>query len=210
MTNSAIYDFRRDGAWNSSFSFHYECAWHCFYEYKESISNLHTEETFLRDSTDIEDEYLEGYIHHKTDHIHAQAYRAATSAHLYACMAIEGFINHYGTIRLGEDVFKSLLERTGITEKLSLIYLLCFEKVTLISDHPIKSIRKIFDQRNTLVHPKTKELTPQNLSKYIYLHPSKLEIETTMTHLEDFISDICNMDKNISRDFSFKKPEKPN
>ncbi|MCQ2048655.1 Uncharacterised protein [Stutzerimonas stutzeri] len=207
MTNSAIYNFRRDGAWNSSFSFHYECAWQCFYEYKESINKLHAEEDSLRNSPDVEDEYLEGYIHHKTDHIHAQAYRAATSAHLYACMAIEGFINNYGTIRLGEDVFKSLLERTGITEKLSLIYLLCFEKVALISDHPIKSVRKIFDKRNALVHPKTKELTVHNISNYIYLHPSKLEIEETMNHLEEFISDICDMDKDILRDFSFTKPE---
>ena len=118
MTNPTIFNFQRNGAWNSSYSFHYECAWLCFYEYKTHVTQLSLEEETLRASLNIEEEYLEGFVRHETDQLHVQAYRAATSAHLFACMAIEGSINHYGTIRLGEDTYKALLERMGITEKL--------------------------------------------------------------------------------------------
>lgn len=206
MTNSTIFSFQRNGAWSSSYSFHYECAWMCFYEYQNYIVELSKAEKDLRASLNVQEEYLEGFVRHETDHLHMQAYRAATSAHLFACMAIEGFINHYGTVRLGEEAYKALLERMGITEKLSLIYLLCFEKKVLIADSPIKQIRKLFDQRNSLVHPKTKELTPDNMASHIYVHPSKLSIKDSMEILESFIDNICGLDHEISRDFNFKKP----
>lgn len=210
MSNKGLYDFIKLGGWSSSYGSHYESAWLCFYEFDKVINLLKKEEKRIRDEGGIQEEHLEGYIHHETDYLHSEAYRSATSTHLYSCMTIEGFTNYYGTKRLGEDLFKPILERVGITEKLSLIYLVCFEKRILPSDKLVKDIRKIFDQRNSLVHPKTKEVTSQNFKDHQYVHPSELDIVDTLKILEQFIDNFCEMDKNINRAFHFNKPIKSN
>ncbi len=210
MSNSGLYDFIKLGGWNSSYSSHYESAWLCFYDYINYTNLLKVEEERIRNEADIPEEHIEGFIHHKTEKLHSEAYRSATSAHLFSCMAIEGFVNFYGTKRLGQDLFKPILERIGITEKLSLIYLVCFEKRILPSEQLIKDIRKIFDQRNSLVHPKTKEVTSENFQKYLYVHPSQLEIGNAIKTLEMFIDSFCEMDNNINRNFHFNKPNKAN
>lgn len=206
MTNKALMNFLSMGMWGSSYSSHYNSAWQCYYNYQHEIREILKVEEHLRSSLKAEKEHLEPLISHITNDLHDKAYLSATSCHLYACMAIEGFINHYGTKRLGESAYKSLLERTGITEKISLIYLICFETILLTADEPIKSIRKLFDERNALVHPKTKELTPENLKNFSYKHPKDLPTEQTIETLERFKSNICSMDSEIREGSYFRKP----
>lgn len=128
MTNKALHEFLKHGGWNSSYSSHYQSAWQFFKEYTDSVSKLQNEESRIRDKYKGDDKDCLDYLIRKgTDWFHDSAYRYATSAHLFVCMTIEGFTNFYGTKRLGETTYKKLLERIGITEKISLIYLLCFE-----------------------------------------------------------------------------------
>lgn len=70
----------------------------------------------------------------------------------------------------------------------------------------IKSIRKVFDQRNALVHPKTKEIDFKNIENYAYIHPGNLELNNAFNTLEMFIDDFCNKDPDIDRNFHFQKP----
>ena len=180
MANQQVFDFLREGSWNSSYSSHYECAWLCLNEFEAILEILKEKEESLEgEANSIPLEFQSSFLMHHTDDLHTDAYRAATSAHLYVCMAIEGFINFYGVKRLGETYYKRVLERVGITEKLMLLYLLCFDCKLDPNEDVVKSIRRVFDQRNALVHPKTKEFNPEKASQFNYVHPSELEIHGT-------------------------------
>lgn len=209
MSDQAIYDFNREGSWNSAYSSHYECAWLCLYDFEATLKALKEREISLEnEARKVPPEYYTSFMMHHTDDLHTNAYRAATSAHLYVCMAIEGFINYYGVKRLGESFYKRVLERMGITEKLMLIYLLCFDHKLEAEGAIMKPIRRIFDQRNALVHPKTKEFSPDRLAQFIYKHPFDLKIHVAFETLERFADEMCSMDTHISREFHFKKPNK--
>jgi hypothetical protein len=209
MTNQALNSFRQEGGWNSSYSSHYESAWLFLFDYEEILKTLKLEELRIAEENhSFPAEYLSSYIFHETRSLHRNAYRYATSAHLFVCMAVEGFINYYGTKRLGEEVYKRLLERVGITEKLALIYLICFQINLEVKSDPIKSIRTIFDQRNALVHPKTKEIDFNNLDKFVYKHPETLDLKRAFESMELFVDDICLRDSEVDRNFHFAKPNK--
>lgn len=207
MTNKALNKFRQEGGWNTSYTSHYESAWLYLYDYKEALKELKLLELHIVETNPtFPEEHLSSFIMYETGHLHTDAYRYATSAHLFVCMALEGFINFYGTKRLGEKTYKRLLERLGITEKIALIYLLCFEVNLDAKNDIIRNVRAIFDQRNALVHPKTKEFNPDNLDNFLYKHPEKLELEKAFEFMELFVDDICLKDREIDRGFHFAKP----
>lgn len=209
MSTFETFEFRSQGAWVTSYSDHYENAWHCFHEYEKVVKKLLKTEATLRMAGGTGNErLLEDFIDHSTGHLQHHAYRAATSAHLYACMAIEGFINYYGIRRLGEDVYEDLLERKPVTDKLSSICLLCFSQKHLFGDELTRAVRTLFELRNALVHPKTKALTAQNAHHYINAHPSEHFVQRTMKSLEAFVDGFCKVDPSISRQTYFSKPRK--
>ncbi|MCS6232552.1 hypothetical protein G3488_17025 [Shewanella baltica] len=209
MKNQQVFDFLREGSWNSSYSSHYECAWLCLNEFESILKVLREKEkTFEEEMNKMPPEYQGSFLMHHTDDLRTDAYRSATSAHLFVCMAIEGFINFYGVKRLGETYYKRVLERVGITEKLMLIYLICFDYKLDPNEDIVKSIRRVFDQRNVLVHPKTKEFSPKNASQFNYVHPSELEIHIAFEIMEGFVSEMCSRDEQIDKEFHFKKPYK--
>ncbi len=76
---------------------------------------------------------------------------------LTSCLDIESFLNYYGVIRLGEEFYKTTIERLGITEKIKLIGVICFDLKLDSQTELLKTIRLLFDKRNSIVHPKTKE-----------------------------------------------------
>ncbi len=53
-----IQPYLREGAWSSAHSFHYECAWRFFAEYKSELVTLHEKEAALRDTYKTEDPEL--------------------------------------------------------------------------------------------------------------------------------------------------------
>lgn len=200
-----IFDFIREGGWNSSYTFHYQCAWQYFFEFEKHINQLSIKEEFLRNIIKAPSEHIEDLIANETALIHNDAHRAASSAHLYSCLAIEGFLNFYGTVRFREEKYMQQIERLSIGKKLSKIYSLCFQRTLEKTSVLYLSICHIFNQRNELVHPKTREITKMNINDFEYTHPSKLEIKQTIETLELFITDICTMDNNITREFHFRK-----
>jgi hypothetical protein len=120
-------------------------------------------------------------------------------------MAIESFVNYYGTVRLSEEIYKRLFERLGITEKISLIYLIFFGEDLGAKSALIKSIRAMFDARNAMVHPKTRELDYDNLGAFVQADPSDWDIESCFSAMESFIESICKRDPEIVRSFYFKR-----
>jgi hypothetical protein len=185
------------GAWCSEYSFHYAASRHYFDNYITLIDQLAGAEIRHRESGND----YEGLIEHLTNDLRSSAYRAATSAHLYACLSIEGFLNFYGVRRLGEHYYKKHLEQLPLIVKLERLFL------TLLSTEPSDELKSqlttVFRNRNNLVHPKTREINHSNLENFIDPHPRNHYAHQTMQALEKFIDELCAGDKELSKDFYF-------
>ncbi|HCA26000.1 MAG TPA: hypothetical protein DEP32_17705 [Pseudomonas sp.] len=200
-----IEPFSRMGMWVSSHSSHYTSAHEFRRDYELAVKQLLEQESELeRKYKDIPDEHRGGLIFTETNGLHHTAYRYATAAHLFSCMAIEGFINYYGIKRLGDPFYRRNLERLGITEKLSTLLLACGLERIDPSDELIKKVRSIFDRRNSIVHPKSKEV--HNISSVEnYVHPSELPVADTFEALGFFVSKMCSLDDEINKEFEFRE-----
>ena len=83
---------------------------------------------------------------------------ARVNAILLTSMHIEGAINAWGAVCVGEDFFKRHIERSQLESKLALILALS-GKGRIPRDHEtLVRARRLFERRNQLAHPKTKEL----------------------------------------------------
>ena len=83
---------------------------------------------------------------------------ARVNAILLTAMHIEGAINAWGVVCAGADFFKRHIERSQLESKLALVLALS-GKGRIPKDHEaLVCARKLFDRRNQLAHPKTKEL----------------------------------------------------
>jgi hypothetical protein len=84
--------------------------------------------------------------------------RTSDAVRIYAAMALEGFLNFYGVLRLGQVVFDEHFERLGLIPKLRKLLLVCdhleIAKNDVLCDH----LDKVAQSRNALVHAKTKEV----------------------------------------------------
>jgi roadblock/LC7 domain-containing protein len=156
-----------------------------------------------------EDGDLDSYVEHVTDDLHNQAHMYATSSFLMACMAVEGLINNYGTRRLGEDFYKKNLERLGITEKLSVLMLICLGVALDKNDPIIAKVRSLFDSRNRLVHPKTKEFDFEHREHANCAHPKDLELERSLEDVEWIIDRLHELDPALKRYSILKRPNQP-
>src|SRR3990172_5241 len=198
MSTGTIRPYIREGAWVSSYSFYFYSAYESRDEFKKTLSLLEAYEQQLRENNkDIGHEHMESFVAHETGVLTRTAYRYATASFLFVCMTIEGLINHYGTVRLGEKFFKINLERVGITEKLSLILLICFGIKVNQNDFIIKETRALFDKRNRLVHPKTRELDFDSLEIYKNAHPRELELDEDISKMEAIIKKLRELDPDI-------------
>lgn len=77
---------------------------------------------------------------------------------IFAAMAVEGFLNYYGVVRMGEAEFARNFERLGVAAKLRSLLLFC-DSIRIPDDDPLlTAVNKLTQNRNALVHPKTKEV----------------------------------------------------
>jgi len=79
------------------------------------------------------------------------------SVRIYAAMAAEGFLNLYGVLRLGQEVFDSEFERLGLIPKATLLLLVCDGLKLSKKDPMLLALDQVAQSRNALVHPKSRE-----------------------------------------------------
>jgi hypothetical protein len=203
-----IRPFMSPGGWWTSYIDYYRFAHSAHDDFLLFEEQIRSEERRLSEElreSNFPSEHLQHYILDQVRNLHNDAYRAAISCHLYACMSLEGFLNLYGVRRLGETFYQKNLERLGITEKLALIGVFCAQWD--IDEHAdmAKDFRELFDARNRLVHPKTKEFRPDRMKQNTYIHPSELDISHHIARLERCIDFFVTSDKSLPRDFLFPK-----
>lgn len=85
------------------------------------------------------------------------------SVRIYAAMAVEGFMNWYGLLRLGTEVFNAQFERLGLVPKLQALLLVCDATLIEKSDPLLRALDEVAQSRNALVHPKAKEISPESV-----------------------------------------------
>ena len=84
--------------------------------------------------------------------------RTSDTARIYAAMAVEGFLNFYGVLRLGQQAFDDHFERLGLVPKLRTL-LLVGENLDIPRNDPLVLLLDAVAQgRNALVHPKAREV----------------------------------------------------
>jgi hypothetical protein len=83
--------------------------------------------------------------------------RLCDSVRIFSAMAVEGFLNYYGVVRLGEQEFNTHFERMGIIPKLRALLLVCDGLSISPTDPLVKALERVASGRNSLVHPKAKE-----------------------------------------------------
>jgi hypothetical protein len=74
---------------------------------------------------------------------------------IFSAMAVESFVNYYGVTRLGGDWYQSHLERVTMSRKLRAVLKLCRDKTITDDSEILHVVRRLFERRNELVHPKT-------------------------------------------------------
>jgi hypothetical protein len=202
-----IQDYDRMGAWSSLHGFFYESAWNSFFEYQKLLERLQYEEEQLQmEYRNETPEDRASLIIYKTDKLRESCFRAAISAHLFGCLAFEGFLNLYGVKRLGEQFYKRNMERLSITNKTTLLLLMCNGVILDSESDLLKNIKYIFDIRNSLVHPKAREIRYDRLDDFVNEHPSDIKINDNLLLLDDVISAFFSFDPKLRIDLEFKKP----
>ncbi|MHC8322437.1 hypothetical protein ACYZT4_17390 [Pseudomonas sp. GB2N2] len=199
MEKPQIYSMTESGAWNSEYMSHHQNAWHYYSDYATLTKRLTKSEKRHQKKGHT----CESLIFHLTSDLHEASYRAATSTHLYACLAMEGFLNFYGVRRFGETYYKAEIERLPIAKKLEKIFLTVFGEPP--SDLLAQSVLETFQRRNKLAHPKTQEISSSNIETFIDPHPRDHYVKKSMKTLNDFALEVCANDPDISLDFYFPK-----
>lgn len=80
------------------------------------------------------------------------------SVKVFSAMAVEGFLNYYGVVRLGEAEYAAHFERLGLIPKLRALLLICDSLSVSEADPLVKTLNRIAQRRNALVHAKAREL----------------------------------------------------
>jgi hypothetical protein len=125
-------------------------------------------------------------------------------------MAIEAFLNNYGTKCLGEDFYKQNMERLRITQKIAVLIASCKNNLIDKNDPLIKKVQTFFEARNQLVHPKSREIDFDRIDDFSNKNPKELKIIEIIEDMEQILSQICEMDPDINFDIEFPKPNKAN
>ena len=162
MLNSLNDDYR-NGGWHTPVGFLIECLIHEMHQYKLiRDSNQRKLEKLIDENQDISEDDLHTFLSSEMYKEDFMLDKCHLSLVIISCQVIESIINYIGVHKIGESFYKSNIERSGITEKFSLISLICCDEKIDNNCSLKKSIRFVFDKRNSFIHPKTKEIVWSN------------------------------------------------
>ncbi len=130
-------------------------------------------------------------------------YQCEQSTLLYCCMAVEAYLNYYGVRKFGEKFYKRTLERSGITEKLSNIILAVSGECIEPDDEIYREVKELFESRNRLVHPKTREINETNVHDHVVDPDTFDDVEAYVTRMDRILRQFCSFDPEIVWDIEF-------
>jgi len=109
-------------------------------------------------------------------------FRTSDTVRIYSAMAVEGFLNFYGVIRLGNTVYDEWFEQLGLVTKLRSLLKVC-DNLDVQENDPITLfLDKVAFSRNELVHPKVRKIPDDTTS---YERPSDKLPETAQESVQN-------------------------
>jgi hypothetical protein len=92
---------------------------------------------------------------------------------ILGCAMIEFWVNSFGIHLLNEEYYKKNIERLSIVEKIRI--LIAIHKREEIDDNNenVKNIRELFENRNSLIHPKAKRPKVDKMEEFVF-EPNKV------------------------------------
>lgn len=84
--------------------------------------------------------------------------RTSDAVRIYASMAVEGLLNCYGVVTLGQAVFDEHFERLGLVPKLRQLLITAAQLNIPKNDPFVRHLENLAASRNKLVHPRTIEV----------------------------------------------------
>jgi len=193
-----INEYINDGLFLSHHSNYY------YYMSEESLlcedaeAELSKIETEARNDQGIANDIIESYVLHVTLGLSTKRDKHLISTALFGCMYIEGLLNHYGTRRIGEQFYMANIERMRPVEKASIIFEICCE--IEISDTLKKLIKNISEFRNSLVHPKTKNVKFNDTGMIQDKILTYISVSDILHDVNLITDELCRMDPSMSKE----------
>jgi len=203
MANKNILPFFQYGGWTVPHSFYFPMAKNLLQQAKDLGFQIENRENEIKQKIKSEepewDEHTtDGYVHHLINEDYNQINAICISTQIFSCMAVEAFLNYYGVKRLGEDYYKRSLERLGISQKLETLIAICVQELIDDKSEIAITTRRMFDRRNKLAHPKSKEMF-NNKGKPVFSAPvNPLEqAEQAVNDMVIFFNKFQEIDESI-------------
>lgn len=128
--------------------------------------------------------------------------QTADTARIYAAMAVEGYLNFYGVLRLGQVVFNEHFERLGLVPKLRCLLLTCDQLDVPKNDPVVLALDRVAQSRNSLVHPKTREVVGDLSQHKRTGSPAPETAQAAITDMEAFFDEFVNAVPNAANHLS--------
>jgi len=142
----------------------------------------------------------------KRSPVPTEAFDALNEIHLlsdstvvFAAMAVESFLNVYGVVRLGEAFYARHYERLNIGSKLAAILATCCSTLITADDEISQVVNRLFERRNALVHPKTREAKRGRRHQSPKLQPPRDLARSVIQDMERFIELFRAFDTDAGR-----------
>jgi hypothetical protein len=110
---------------------------------------------------------------------------------ILGCAMIELWVNSFGIHLLNEDYYHKNIEKISIIEKIRILFAIHKREEINDDNECIKNIRKLFEWRNRLVHPKAKKLIKRRIKDSVF-DPNKVDdknyqfVKKTLKDTHDF------------------------
>ena len=202
MTNKKVRTFNEHGGWMTPHQFYFPMAQNFLSQAENLHNSLDQKENELMqdigvEGTEWEKSEILGYIHNETRDDRNQLVALAETSQIFACMAVEAFLNFYGVKRLGEKYYKRNIERLGINQKLEILIAICLQELIEDKDELAGIVKKMFDRRNRLVHPKSKEMVVNGEFVFPELRDELEEARKAVDEMSTFFNKFQEIDESM-------------
>lgn len=196
MSAATVQPIKRSGGWSGFHRLYRQAAHAAVADVKESHRKLG--ETWRRLDAPGGEIVLHEYMHQLDAYIVLTA-----TAELYCAMAVEALLNFYGVCRLGEEFYIRNLERSPIVAKLEMLLAACDGLIQPNDAELSVLLRRLSQQRNQLVHPKSREFKIERVPSDSWADNAPKVVEQTATDMEKFFTLFAAINENTKAAVEF-------
>ena len=179
MTQTTVLSVRRGGGWSGFHRIYYAAAIESYRGLENTNDDVVEMHGLVYEGRgDLLHEFLEKLTAFTT---------LANTTQIYCAMCVEALLNFYGVIRLGEAFYKRNFERLGIIPKLELLVAVCDNRLLAKGAEISVVLRRLAENRNALVHPKSREVDVAGLPNSVGIVEAVASARKSIENMKSFI-----------------------